>query len=267
MNALNEVTLIVPFYRNISMLERQVEEWNHYPEGIKVICVDDGSPEAALPIITERAFGRRHLAEPNRYPIPFLREAPLNLYRIEKDIPWNRGGARNLGAHVATTEWILPVDVDHILPADVAAELLNFTPDPKHWYRFPRWRVGRADETRKKDKISDEQEYGEIHPHVDSYLVRRDVYLNKVGGYNEDFSGAIGGGNAFLHRLEALHGAPLLLPAPIRLEVYTRDVIKDASDWSLPRDKMEYKKRRLAVMEKGNPKPKNPLRFPWTREL
>jgi len=236
------------------MLKRQVEEWNKYPEGVMVICVDDGSPEPAL--LTIIAEAKRHCG---------VTCLPLELYRIGVDKPWNRGGARNLGADRATTEWILQIDIDHILPAEIVADLLNFNVDPNRWYRFPRWRVGRADETRKKDKIPNDQEYGEIHPHVDSYLVRREVYW-QVGGYNEDFSGAIGGGNAFLHRLESFKHVELL-PPPIRLEVYTRDKIKDASDWSLSRDTTEYKKRRQAVEAKGNPKPKNPLRFPWTREL
>lgn len=250
LNRLNEFTLIVPYYRNVSMLRRQVEEWDKYPLELRIIVVDDGSPEPAAPHIV---LG----VDPLR---------PLELYRITKDIPWNRNGARNLGAHVATTEWIIQIDIDHILPAEIVAALLNFNVNPKRWYRFPRFRMGKADETRKKDKIPDDQEYGEIHPHVDSYLMRRDFYLNEVGGYNEDFSGAIGGGNNFLQRAESLQPVELL-PPPIRLEVYTRDVIKDASDWSLSRDTAEYKKRRQLINQKGNPKPKHPLRFDWVREL
>jgi glycosyltransferase involved in cell wall biosynthesis len=273
LNALNEVTLIVPFYRNVEMLKRQVEEWNKYPEGVKIICVDDGSPEPALPIIRENsARGCYRLHD-------------IELYRIGVDKPWNRGGARNLGAKMAQTEWILQIDIDHILPVDAARALLGlddpnkspylplcqrgirggFQIDINRWYRFPRWRVGKADDTRKKDQIANDQEYGQIHPHVDSYLVRRDVYWS-VGGYNEDYSGAIGGGNPFLRRLEAAQPVDML-PAPIRLEVYTRDVIKDASDWSLPRDPSEYSRRKRIIERDPNKKPKNPIRFPWTREL
>ena len=220
------------------MLKRQVDEWNKYPPGVKVICVDDGSPEPALPIIIENC-----LASPW-----------VELYRITTDIKWNRGGARNLGADRATTDWILQADIDHILPADAAVELLNFNVDPKRWYRFPRWRMGRADETRKKDKIGEDQEYHR-HPHVDSYLVRRSAYL-KVGGYNEDFSGAIRR-NEFLRRLED-HQPVELLPPPIRLEVYTRDVIKDASDWSLSRDNSRYKALHHQKKMSGNTKPEKP---------
>ena len=48
---LNEVTLIVPFYRNVEMLREQCRLWNLLPEDIRVIVVDDGSPEPAAPII------------------------------------------------------------------------------------------------------------------------------------------------------------------------------------------------------------------------
>jgi len=296
------------------MLKRQVQEWNKYPEGVTVICVDDGSPEPALPIIEGAACCAPTKTGERRPPLH-----AIELYRINVDIPWNREGARNLGAHVATTDWIVQLDIDHILPADAAAALLDFLNPAKRaqhaaplhdcsaltWYRFPRWRRGRADETRKKDRIPDDCEYGEIHPHVDSYLVRREIYW-KTGGYDEDYAGALGGGNMFLRRLEKIAGPPLLLGRPpvapttgghtgpplqlqipgaaccaptlstqdsalstpgIRLEVYTRSEIEDASDWSLSRDKTQNSQRRRIKEASGDVKPKNPLRFPWERQL
>lgn len=247
-----ELTLIVPYYRNCGMLARQVGEWNIYPEEIKIICVDDGSPEPAAEIIAKHATPKtkRH----------------LELYRIDVDIPWNRGGARNLGAKMAATEWVLHEDIDHILPIDAACALLDFRPDHERWYRFPRWRVGKADATRRKDAIPEDQQYGQIHPHVDSYLARLEIYW-QIGGYNEDYSGCLGGGNPFLHRLEAAHPVEML-PKPIRLEVYTRSAIPDASDWSLSRDTTEYRRRKRAIEKYGElKKPRNPIRFPWTKIL
>lgn len=247
----NEFTLIVPFYRNSGILKRQVEEWNMYPPGIKVICIDDGSPEPALQIIQDSGF--------------CILTSGFSLYRITTDIPWNRGGARNLGAHVATTDWILHVDIDHILPADAAEKLLAWKLDKNRWYRFQRWRVGAADDTRKKDAIPPAAEYGQVHPHVDSYLVRRDIYW-QTGGYDEDYSGCLGGGNPFLKRLEAIQPVEIL-PPPIRLEVYTRAAIKDANDWSLSRDTTKYREIKRRKEQTGDTTPKNPLRFSWVREL
>lgn len=244
-------TLIAPFYRNCLMLKRQVEEWNRYPAAVKVICIDDGSPESALPIIEANASAE-------------LRER-LHVYRIGVDVPWNREGARNLGAKAAETAWIVHIDIDHILPAESAIQLLQFEPNPKRWYRFPRWRRGRADETRKKDAIADDVEYGRIHPHVDSYLVRRDLYW-QAGGYDEDFSGCLGGGNDFIARLSKI-SLVSELPATIRLEVYTRSEIEDASDWSLSRDKTEGHKRREQKAKSGRYMPTDTLRFPWTQQI
>lgn len=247
----DELTIIIPFYRNSGILKRQIQEWNQYPPGIKVICVDDGSPEPAKPIIEENASAELR----NR----------LQLYRIGIDLSWNRGGARNLGSHVAETDWIIHVDIDHVLPVDAAKRLLAFKVDNKRWYRFPRWRRGAADVTRKKDRIPPDAVYGEIHPHVDSYLVRRKIYW-QTGGYDEDYTGSLGGGNPFLRRLEALQPADIL-PPPIRLEVYTRNAIPDANDWSLSRDTSQYQRLKREKEASGNDRPVNPLRFPWVREL
>src|SRR5690606_20765835 len=102
-----------------------------------------------------------------------------------------------------------------------------------------------------------------------SYLVEREIYW-KAGGYDEDYAGCLGGGSEFLRRLEATAGPPLLLPDPICLHVYTRDKIKDASDWSLSRDTSQGKtitRRKDLVKGPGKSRPENPIRFPWVREL
>lgn len=250
---LEALTLIVPFYRNPRMLERQVEEWGKYPSEIRIVVVDDGSPEPALPIVVQSA-GEETLAR-------------IEMYRVTVDIPWNRGGARNLGAHVAKTNWIIHVDIDHVLPADCAQALVKRLPsvDRRCWYRFKRFRNGRADATRRKDKIPDEQAFGEIHPHVDSYLCDRALYW-RVGGYDEDYSGTLGGGSPFLRQLE--QAAPVrLLTDDIYLHVFTRDVVADASDLTLDRSKDEYTHRRRAKERARRTKAINPLRFPWERLL
>lgn len=227
------------------MLREQIRNWEAYPDNVRVILVDDGSPEPAEKIVREHASG-------------WLRER-LSLYRIEVDIPWNRGGARNLGTKEAKTPWVVHVDIDHILPGDCAKKLTDFNADPKRWYRFGRFRNGKADETRQKDKIPRELGFGRIHPHIDSYLCTQDLYW-KAGGYNEDFSGCLGGGSPFLAQMEAI-SKPLLAPEGVDLHVYTRSVCSDASDHSLSRDRTEYARRKAKM--NGKTRGKNPIRFPW----
>jgi glycosyl transferase family 2 len=241
------LTLIKPFYRNCAMLAEQVRNWNAFPSDVRVILVDDGSPEPAYPIVKENAtaelMGR------------------LELYRIDVDIPWNRGGARNLGTQQANTDWIVHADIDHMLRPECAARLLEFKADPASWYRFPRLRKGAADETRRKDALPPGQAYGRIHPHIDSYLCTRAMYW-RAGGYNEDFSGCLGGGSPFLQMLER-EAKPVLLPEDIFLEVYTRHTVKDASDFSLSRDTDEFRRRKAKLG--SDLRGKNPIRFPWRR--
>jgi hypothetical protein len=245
--SVGEFTLVVPYYRQPVMLRHQIEAWEEYPPEARILLVDDGSPEPAREVVEECAS-------------PGLLER-LTLYRIGVDIPWNRGGARNLGALVAETDWIVHVDIDHVLPAALARRLVDFDADPRRWYRFERFRVGRADETRRKDKIADDVEFGKIHPHIDSYLITRALFW-EAGGYNEDFSGCLGGGTDCLKRLERL-AQPELVPDPVHLLVFTRSVAADASDWALPRDRERGKviQRRIAGR-----KPTDWVRFPWFRE-
>lgn len=243
-------TLIVPYYRNPIMLRAQIQEWEEYPPSMRIIVVDDGSPEPAYDVIKE--FASTYL------------QARISLYRIQIDIPWNRGGARNLGTREARTDWIVHVDIDHVLPARCVHALLRFHPNPQLWYRFERYRKGMADETRKKDQIPDDVTFGKIHPHMDSYLVQRHMYWS-VGGYDEDYSGCLGGGSPFVGSLTKI-AQPGLLPSEICLHVYTRTVAPDASDNTLSRDRTEYARRKKEKTMAKNTVPVNPLRFPWIKE-
>lgn len=243
-------SLVVPFYLNGRMLEEQIRVWEQYPAAVRIVLVDDGSPEPACDIVLAHASVA-------------LRER-ISLYRIGVDIPWNRGGARNLGTVQAQTDWILHVDIDHVLPAGCVQPLLDFAPDPGRWYRFERFRNGRADDTRRKDKIADDVEFGRIHPHIDSYLCTRDLYW-RAGGYDEDFSGCLGGGSPFLKQLERL-AAPAMAPTDAHLVVWTRSKAEDASDRTLSRDRTEYARRKREKERTGRTRPERPLRFTWSRE-
>ena len=246
------LTLILPYYRQPGMLRYQLRVLNHVSAALEVIIVDDGSPESALSVIAQ-------------YASPALR-AHLRLYRILVDQPWNREECRNLGAQEAATLWIVQVDLDHLLPVGSVDALLAYQPQVGHWYRFPRYRMGKADETRQKDRLPRSCQFGAIHPHVDSYLVERDVYW-QAGGYDEAFSGMLGGGGEFLVRLERTAGSPLLLPEPICLHVVTRHIIEDASDQYCDRDTEPGKLVWRAKQAQGLPKPVQWLLLPWERVL
>jgi hypothetical protein len=243
------ITMVVPVYAQPRMIEKQFETWNQYsPEALaafKFIVVDDCSPEPIEP---------RCLTTPR---------FDMSLYRIDKDVPWNRGMARNLGTKMATTPWVLHVDTDHVLPPDSALALVRCSAqlNPATWYRFERFRVGAADETRKKDKVNPHATFAKIHPHIDSYLCTPEAYW-KAGGYNEDFSGVLGGGSPFLKEMEHANGEPAMIEFP--LHVHTRTSVPDSSEHTLSRDPAAFKRRKKEILAKrGTLRGHDPIRLPW----
>lgn len=250
------ITMVVPVYNQPQMLRKQLQTWASYSAealaAFEFVIVDDCSPEPAEAVI--RGF-------------PEAAELPLSLYRIDKDVEWNRSMARNLGTKMATTPWVLHVDTDHILPADEAGALVADLPNlsAKYWYRFERMRVGAADETRKKDKADPKASFVEIHPHIDSYLCTPKAYWG-AGGYNEDFSGILGGGSPFLKEMTHAHGEPIVLEH--RLHVHTRHSVPDSSEHTLPRSPEAFKKRKQEIMAKrGTLRGHDPIRLPWHRVI
>lgn len=233
------VSLITCYYNQPKMLGRQLQCWSEYPEPVRqrfrIIIVDDASQSPAEPII--RASG-----------------LPVELYRIDQDIPWNMHGACNLGAHVGEG-WLLRIDIDHVLLAAEAQRLLDFRPKPKVWYRFNReWAKPSADG----------YETGWRKPHVNSFLLHRDLYW-RAGGYDEDYAGIYTGDTDF-H--ENLNRAGKLGAIPITLRTYAD--VEDSSTPGLsrgPEQKEMATRVRRAKVRRGATRATNPLRFPWHRVL
>ena len=232
------------------MLIEQSTQWIHYPPEMRVIVVDDGSPEDnALDVINTCCD---------------VRGVNLAVYRIKVDIPWNRNGARNLAAWTAITKWILHIDIDHVLIPEGAWALTQGMLSDKVWYRFERYRMGKADDTRQKDLIHTNARFGPIKPHIDSYLCTKEMYWS-IGGYDEDFSGSLGGSSVFLPKLQGK--GQCVFRDDVTLRVYTKDIIDDASDIYLDRSRERYSKIKATKKADGLPNPTTAMRFPWERVL
>ena len=251
------ISMIVPYYRQPEMLRKQLETWAEYGiarEYLHTIIVDDCSPEPAEPIVRGYLGATYGLSR-------------IQLYRVLKDVPWNRSMVRNLGSRVATTKWLLHVDTDHIMPPESMHALTRQigSYNPGFWYKFRRFRVGKADDTRNKDLIPRHLEFGEIKPHVDSFLCTKALYW-QVGGYDPDYAGCLGGGGAFLRQLKVA-GRECIADPNIHLHVYTRDKVPDSSIRTLNRNTEEYGRRRRVKERAGNTKVTNPIRYKWERVL
>jgi hypothetical protein len=242
-----QLSFVIPYYDNPSMLQFQYETWAAYPDELKtrieIVIVDDGSPE--LPA--------SEVPRPERLP-------PLKLFRILVDKPWNQHGARNLGAKVASGPWLFLTDIDHVLPGTSLAQLMRYD-DANAIYTFRRLAgpemLPVLHRTTRQPK-----------PHPNTFAMTQDLYW-KIGGYDEDFCGIHGTDHLFRQRAFAVGTEVHLLDVPVI--VYTARHIADAATRGLPRHNQlgrgALERARARKIAEGRQHELTTLAFPWEQVL
>lgn len=243
---MSHLTLVMPYYKNPSMLALHYETWRRFPDSLKsamdVVIVDDGSP-------VERA---------DYVPIP--PDVPnVSIYRVMEDRPWHQHGARNLGAHVARGPWLLLTDMDHLLTEINLRNLLLFD-NERVYYTLNRLDAPHLKPTLDKD--------GMPKPHPNSFVMTKKLYW-KVGGYDEDYCGIYGTDGLFRSRLNKT--APKIHLPTVSLIRYPRDVVHDASTrYVLRKEGRDFMAKRSVATRKameGRADKIVTLNFPWERIL
>jgi hypothetical protein len=217
------------------MFITQQQEWRSYPEQLKealrVIVVDDCSPNfPARDAVVESGV-------------------MLTLYRTLVDVRWNWIFCRNLAMSKAQTDWRLMTDMDHVLPAKVLSSLLTMKLDERIAYRLSR---------------VDAPKMVPYKPHPNTWLMTGALF-DKVGGYDETFSGYYGTDGDFRRRVEKVAKIVLL---PERMVRYERNVIPDASTTTYTR-KEDFDRanvQRIVAERKPGWRPKR-LSFPYEQQL
>ena len=167
--AMKRITFCLSFYNQNKTLSEHIELWMSYPEDIKeqltFFIIDDCSRTPAQSLIRDMG----------------ALDIDLHLYRIQKDLYCNIAGVRNLGAQEAKTPWILIMDMDTLVPPNVAAELIRLAKtDTKHVaYRF----------NRVVPENPHHEKHRKLHPAV--CLIRKEDYW-RIGGCEEDLVGHYG---------------------------------------------------------------------------
>lgn len=220
------VTLVLPYYRNAEMLGEQYERIAALPEDVRarvqLIVVDDGTPEPDLPASAVAIPGglKRDVIEGEPVDgfktftggdISALGIAGFQLFRVDVDVRWNWLTCRNIGVHHAKTEWVLLTDVDHVVPEKTWRRITEKKLNPSKAYRFSR---------------VDAPAFTPYKPHPNSWLMTRALF-DKIGGYDERFSGFYGTDGEFRDRVRANSAEIVMLPEV--LVRYPREVIADAS--------------------------------------
>jgi glycosyltransferase involved in cell wall biosynthesis len=171
------LTLVHPFYNERDRFNRQVKVWagwsDYVRSRVKIVLVDDGSPDPLHTYITPEV--EKTLSGLN-----------FSIHRIRKNLKWNTPGALNLGLTVATTDWVLIMDSDCSFDNDNMERLLKADPEEGAIYKFPRQQVGI-----KSEDLSNQRYL------TCAMLFHRSIFLDAIGGFDEDFTGEYSGGYAY----------------------------------------------------------------------
>ena len=122
-----------------------------YPDiGFDFVFIDDGSKQ---PLICKWA----------------------DVYRIEKDTPWNQPAANNLGLSVLDPDdYVLRMDIDHWFTKKDLRLISQLELDKREVVHFRRVSIDKR-----------------LDPHPNIFLARVSD-LTAIGGYNEDYCGSYG---------------------------------------------------------------------------
>jgi predicted glycosyltransferase involved in capsule biosynthesis len=212
------------------MLEYQYNNWFRYsPElkkQIRIIVVDDGS---IAPIESKSLYG-----------------IDLELFRVEEDIGWNNGGAKNLGMTQCITDWAFLCDLDHVLTNDNLEKLLKIERNNNCYYTFDRYDIDKKCSLVKAQNI---------------FLINKDVFWS-VGGYDEDFSGNYGYEDNWL-KYNLVKKVKEITPEGITIEVVTTG---DACTSNPFKKDIEINRKLLSKKMSGEIKSSSSkLKFRWKK--
>ncbi len=201
------LTYVLHFYFNQATNSALIERLRTYEkyapnllDRIQFVVVDDGSPF--------------------KFEIPDFK---LNItwLRITDDIPWNLGGARNLGVVYAKSDKILLTDLDHEFPEHTLEYALRARNTGRRMYRVYR----KSLKTGEFCKLA----------HANSFLMSRAHFL-RLYGYDEEFCGEYGYFGGWLTQFHRYHGS-WVRKLPRKYFCIKDDVAEKDSDHDLERDK------------------------------
>lgn len=252
---INNLTMIYPYYNAPKMLQAQMVNWDLMPEElvprVLIILVDDGSQEyPALDVV--RDYGTRRF--------------DLRLYRVLVDIPWNQHGAKNLAAMEAPDSWFFISDIDHTLTMGSLRRVFDKQDLDKGCFYTVHRDTAYFNDAGEVDFRPMLNKDGNPKPHPNTFLLTKRAYWG-AGGYDEDYCGTYGGDGPFVRWLKVNHQMKHL--KDVRVVRWPREVISDAS--CQPAFREAYRPLYGPLFRKKGggaaDRPKDWVRFPWTREL
>jgi glycosyltransferase involved in cell wall biosynthesis len=209
------ITLVVPVYltSDQSRLNDVLRHYELFPQDVKnrfqVVLVNDCSPIAIS-----------------------LPELDLNcsLYEIVDNIHWNQAGARNLGAMIADTPYLLLTDLDIVFPEETVIILLKSRHSDKMIYTFERYCNNNI-----------------LPPHPNTFFLSKQDFII-LGGVDEDFCGEYGFEDIFFADVAKRAGFTVQ-QVRLKIEAYRKESSSDEHDLKRCTDrnkKLLHKKRQIS---------------------
>jgi hypothetical protein len=176
-------SVIHPFYNHNETLKLHLPYWLRYFKGeTEIILVDDCSPNGLDTTHLDKLSCR------------------VTVARVQKDIPWNVTGARNLGASLAIGKYLIMSDFDCCVHPGLIKTLRTRVQTMK--YREVLWPLLLMQEPTRRTKDGKLRQ-----PHCNSFVMEKQ-FFNDIGGYDEDFAGGWGYEDSYFHQYQAAyHGA------------------------------------------------------------
>jgi len=237
-----KLSLVIPYYNHPLFLKNQVNLWNSYSDYIKrnveIIIVDDGSEKSLDCLIIE-----------GKMKVP----KNLKVFRILEDIYWNVKGARNLGAKVSESDWLLFHDFDHWFLEEDLKNIIEYPKGNKIIYQFKRFREG-----------------NEASLHKETILINKNCFLNRIGGHDEDFVGIYGGGYSLFYEMAKRKGMSVRIMEGASVLTVDNNKFKDlmgSEKVKENRDRDKLKKLRQDKLSGKIPISNNIIRFNWERVI
>ncbi|CAJ1956897.1 unnamed protein product [Cylindrotheca closterium] len=174
------LTFFLIYFNDHHHLAHQLKSWISYGQNvldqIQFVIVDDSSAPGHTAAEFLQANINHNDSQTIRTPLDIV------IYKIDQNLMWNIGGARNLGFWMANTPWVFMSDTDtqvapetmkYILEKVSSSAAITDTSSPAVYTFFQR------------------QRDSGFKPHPAVMLIRKQDYW-KVGGCDEDFVGSYG---------------------------------------------------------------------------
>lgn len=218
-----KITYVLPIYTQQKDLEAfysLLKTYESYDKSITraihFIFVDDCSP---VPIT-----------------IPENTSLNYTLAKVENDIAWNQGGARNLGVHLAKTSKLILTDLDHTFSEAGLKRLLKIG-EPKDFYVF-----------RRINELGEEKT-----AHYNTFFCNKSLFFKSLG-VDECFGGNYGFEDIFFVDMQRRLGSKFLKfkSHPVH---HVEHKVSDNPQHSLPRNmdinKPLYEAKRRILKDKS----------------